>query len=167
MRVQTTKIRQSREELERASWHSVVRTYLECGRRFGRLLREFQLTVTQYEVLLAIGRLGENAVPHAIADSLFVTRANISGVLRRLEGDGLVSTHKHPADRRSSICSLTDAGTKRVRDAQTAAELFVREQTGGTTDSQLEFIMSIMQQVEGQLRQMDPVAIAQQARGQA
>ena len=156
----------SREELERSSWFAVVRTYLECSRRFGRLLREFDLTVTQYDVLATVSHLGDRAMPHAIADSLFVTRANITGVLKRLEKEKLVTTHKHPDDGRSSICCLTSTGKQRLESAQQAASLFIREQTAATSDSELEFTRSIMRQVEAQLRRMNPEAIANEARGQ-
>jgi DNA-binding MarR family transcriptional regulator len=154
-----------RLELERSSWHAVVRTYMECSRRYGRMLREFGLTEAQYDVMHTIRRLGDRAMPHAIAERLLVSRANVTGVLKRLVREEYVSTHKHSEDRRASICSLTQEGSECLDRAQQAAALFIHEQASNIQNSELELTRAIMRRVEARLIAMDPIAIAEQARG--
>ncbi len=50
-----------RSKLQTRSWFAVVSAYQECHRRYARLLDAFGLTVTQFDVLLAVRRLGPRA----------------------------------------------------------------------------------------------------------
>jgi DNA-binding MarR family transcriptional regulator len=45
-----------------------------------------------------------------LSRALFVTPANITGIVDRLETKGLVVRQRKPADRRSVVLSLTDQG---------------------------------------------------------
>ena len=53
----------SRKKLEARSWLSVVRAYQECNRRYTVLLRGYDLTIPQFDVLAAVHGLGAEATP--------------------------------------------------------------------------------------------------------
>lgn len=145
------------------SWFAVVRTYQECNRRYAALLRHYDLTVTQFDVLNAILRLGTDATPHAIAEQLVVTRGNITGVLRRLQDHGWVQTRRHNADGRSFVCDLTAAGHRQVERARRGAALFIDQQLSPFTDEDLRQTREQMDLMRAHLLTMDPDAIVRQA----
>ncbi len=149
-----------RERLETASWFAVVRAYLECSKRYTRMLQHFDLTVAQYDALRAIESLGEEAVPKAIADRLVVTRANITGLIRRLEERGLVRLKAHSDDGRSIICSITPSGRKLTDRAHAAADRFVRAQLQPFDDRTLEYVEGMMKDMHTHLQTLNPEALA-------
>ena len=145
------------------SWFAVVRTYQECNRRYATLLKHYELTVTQFDVLNAILRLGAEATPHAIARELVVTRGNITGVLQRLQDHGWVITRRHIADGRSFVCALTADGHRQLEQARRAAALFIDRQLEPFTDEELRQTREQMDRMREHLLSLDPAAIARQA----
>ncbi|MEM0954036.1 MAG: MarR family transcriptional regulator [Pseudomonadota bacterium] len=156
----TASSRNKREQLETSSWFAVVRAYLECSKRYTEMLQHFELTVAQYDALNAIESLGSNAVPKAIADRLVVTRANITGLLRRLEQRKLVQITAHQADGRSVVCALTRKGKSLHDRAHNAASRFVRAQLQPFEDSDLKYTEQMMRSMHAHLQTLDPNALA-------
>ena len=155
-----TTARSQRETREFSSWFSVVRTYEECARRYGSMLEHFGLTVSQFDALSSIDALGEDAQPKAVADRLLVTRANVSGLLRRLEERGLIEITPHESDKRSLRCSLTAEGRALTARAQTAAARFVRAQLAPFPTAVLDAMEQQMRAMHAHLQRLDPAALA-------
>ena len=53
---------------------------------------------------------GYAETPGQVADLVKVSRTTMTGILDRLESDGLISRRIHPEDRRCFVLELTDAG---------------------------------------------------------
>ena len=149
--------------LQASSWIAVVETYQECNRRYAAMLREFDLTVPQFDVLNAIYSLGDDALPKRIADRMLVTRGNVSGVLNRLQEQGLIVTRQRQGDRRSFVCKLTPAGLKLFEGARTGAALFIEEQLSPFDEQEMQSIEEQMRRMQSHLKTLDPVAIAMRA----
>ena len=149
-----------RESREISSWFAVVRAYEECARRYAGMLDHLGLTVSQFDVLVAIEALGEEALPKAVADRLLVTRANVSGLLRRLEERGLVTITAHESDRRSLLCALTPEGRELTARAQAAAARFIKSQLAPFDTADLELIQEQMRAMYKHLQTLDPAALA-------
>ncbi len=149
-----------REASEFSSWFAVVRTYEECARRYTSMLEHFDLSVSQFDALVAIKTLGEAALPKAVADRLLVTRANVSGLLRRLEEHGLIKLSPHESDGRSLRCSLTAEGQELTARAQAAAARFVRAQLAPFPTTALDAMEAQMRSMYAHLQKLDPAALA-------
>ena len=149
-----------RRQLETASWFAVVRAYLECNRRYAQMLQHFDLTVTQYEVLITVQRLGDGAAPKAIAEQLLVTRANMSGVVKRLRERALLRTTASAADGRSYLCSLTPDGRALLGRAQAAAARFIRAQLAPFADAELAAVEKLMHRMRDHLAGLEPDQLA-------
>jgi DNA-binding MarR family transcriptional regulator len=81
---------------------SVYHDYLRTSRQFG-------LTETQSDVLRTL--LAYGAMSSAdLSRSLYMTPANITGVIDRLKSKGLVERIRQHADRRVALISLTENG---------------------------------------------------------
>lgn len=149
-----------RQRLESSSWFAVVRAYLECNRRYTQMLQAFDLTVTQFDVLNTIDRLGDGAIPKAIADAMLVTRGNVTGVLQRLQDHGLVTTREQAHDARSFVCELTPAGASKLAVARSAASRFIAAQLAPFDDDELRGTEQLMIRMRAHLQTLDPAAIA-------
>ena len=74
-----------------------------------RAAKQYGLTGAQANALHALSQQG--AMNSAqLSRALFVTPANITGIVDRLETKGLVVRQRKPGDRRSVVLSLTDQG---------------------------------------------------------
>jgi DNA-binding MarR family transcriptional regulator len=149
-----------REGLESSSWFAVVRAYLECTRRYTQMLQAFDLTVTQFDVLNTIAKLGDQAMPKAIAEAMVVTRGNVTGVLHRLRDRGLLTTREQPHDARSFVCELTPQGMRTLERARAAASRFITEQLAPFADAELRDTEQLMVRMRAHLQTLDPAAIA-------
>ncbi len=156
-----TKTATRRSKLETASWFAVVRAYLECSRRYTQMLQHFDLTIAQFDALRAIESLGGEATPKAIAERLVVTRANISGVLKRLQERRLIVLRPHGEDGRSMLCAHTPTGQALTAVAHEAASRFVRAQLKPFNNTDLHQVESLMRDMHAHLQTLDPEGIAQ------
>ncbi len=81
-----------------------------------------ELTREQLRVIFLLSFKGR-ASPGEVAESFGVPKANVTSVIDRLVGKGLVGRQENPDDRRSYILSLTEEGrnqVERLREIGTA-----------------------------------------------
>lgn len=80
-----------------------------------RVLKPFELTFARYEVLMLLHFSRSGALPVGkVGERLQVHPASVTNAVSRLESDGLVDRRPNPADGRSVIASITDAGRERA-----------------------------------------------------
>lgn len=151
-------------KLDSSCWFAVVEAYQTCNRRYSAMLREFDLTIPQYDVLSAIDKLGDQAQPKQIADEMLVTRGNVTGLLTRLQERRLIRTRQSQSDGRSFLCELTRRGETVLEDARAAAALFITEQLAPFDDSSKTEMLSTMRRMQAHLESLDPIAIVMRAR---
>ena len=78
-----------------------------------RLAGSLGLTQQQWVLLAAIARGGREGVPlSTLGRNLLVTKANITGLVDRLERGGYVARAAHPSDRRVTRARLTPRGQR-------------------------------------------------------
>lgn len=98
---------------------ALVMTVLSTARMIdqacARMLSPHGLSEGRFAALLVVEAQG-GASPSAIADSLGVTRATVTGLLEGLERSGLVTRAIDSADRRSHAVSLTAGGKALVAE---------------------------------------------------
>jgi DNA-binding MarR family transcriptional regulator len=84
----------------------------------GLLLREVRrrvpgsLTLPQFDVLAQLHRDEEGKTPGMLTRALLVTAGNVTGIVERLSGLGLVERHPVPGDRRAVRIRLTPRGRR-------------------------------------------------------
>ena len=149
-----------RRGLEAESWLAVVHAYQACTRRYAQMLEHFELTIPQFDLLAVLRRYPEGATPRTIAAELLVTKGNVTGLITRLEAQGLISRRPHPSDGRSFVCEFTETGLARFRRAGAAAGRFVSEQLAPFSDVDLARTRDQMRAMRTHLEALDPDAIA-------
>ena len=91
--------------------------FLESG--FDAGLARSGLSYSEFDVLATLRRVGsdEGLAPSAIAHSLMLSRATITGRLDRLEAAGYVRRRPDRSDRRGLLVGLTAKGRKVIDEA--------------------------------------------------
>jgi DNA-binding MarR family transcriptional regulator len=150
--------------LRARSWLAVVAAYQACQRQYARLLGTFDLTIAQYDLLVAVHDAGGDATPALVAERLMVTRGNVSPLLRRVIERGWVRERPHPADGRSVLLSLTAPGAALLRRARAASSCFIAEQLSPFDDADVSRTLDQMQTMRAHLDAMDVEAVLRRAR---
>ena len=102
------------DELDTMLVYNVLRTAGHLGPRIDAVLRGQKLRAAQLNALLVIRSAGEDGLLMGeIGRRLIVTKSNVTGLVDRLERDGLVRRAKH-TDRRAIAVKLTAEGAALV-----------------------------------------------------
>jgi DNA-binding MarR family transcriptional regulator len=98
---------------------SLVRAHAAATRRLSaQLSADHGLTISDFEVLLRLGRASERRMRRVdLAGELLLTASGITRLLDGLERGGFVERGSCPGDRRVVYAVLTDAGLEKLRDA--------------------------------------------------
>ena len=75
-----------------------------------RLRKEFGVTLPQFDILAQLYREPDGLRLGELSRRAMVTNGNITGLIERLEADGLVRRETPGADRRVTVARLTDFG---------------------------------------------------------
>jgi len=99
------------EERSLMAWRALMRAVAKARRALRKQLHPFGLKRGRARVLRLIGSAGpEGAQLGQLSQESYVTAANITRVIDRLQGDGLVIRQRDPSDRRVLHASLTPRG---------------------------------------------------------
>ncbi len=99
----------------------------EVTRRYKPFLSEFDLTYTQYIVMMVLWERREVNVKE-LGDCLYLDSGTLTPLLKRLEQKGLLSRERSREDERSLIVRITEAGdqlrgrTRRCRPERACSE---------------------------------------------
>lgn len=133
-----------------SSWLEVVKAYTKCHRLMSVRLAELDLSVAQHEVLLALGR--EKGLSQVeLASRLLVARSNITAMLKRMEGSGLVERSADENDGRTHRVSLTAAGRRLLRRSARVHGEIVDLMIGELSNEQIRVVKRSMQLVGNRL----------------
>jgi DNA-binding MarR family transcriptional regulator len=124
-------------DLANRVWFRLIRLESRLGAAVAERLREIGLSVPQCDVLTTLTE-EEGVSQQALAQRLYVTKGNISGLLDRLESAGLVERRTTAADRRQYEIYLTLPGREAAQRAIGIQHDFVRKIFGRLPDQDLD-----------------------------
>jgi len=111
-------------EDEQRSWRSLVLgTTLLFDRLDADLRRAFDLSLTEYEILVRLSEREGRMRMAQLADALAHSRSRVTHTVARMERSQLVRRATSPEDGRGIVCEMTDDGLDLLRRA---AEVHVR-----------------------------------------
>src|SRR5258708_29940990 len=88
-------------------------------------------------VALTVLRAHDGITQQALAGTLEMDGTNIVGLLNELEAEDLIERRRSPGDRRRHVVALTEAGAKRLAEAECALAAGAHERLGRLDDSPL------------------------------
>ncbi len=113
-----------------------------------RLRREFDATLPRFDVLAALYRRPEGLLMTELSRALMVSNGNVTGIVGRLVGDGLIQRTRRNGDRRTSIVRLTPKGFRHFERMATAHESWVNELLGDFGQDEVEQLSEIFKQLK-------------------
>lgn len=134
----------------------VAARLMSVGARLGQAAEthfaRFGLSTGRYRLLADLEDHGHPKSPSQLADSLGVKRATVTGLLDGLEREGLVVRGASPEDGRGAVISLTEKGSRRLREM--AAEHFERLQglVAGLSVAEREQFLAMLDRIDDGIR---------------
>lgn len=134
--------------MNKSGFLPVLRELAECYQAFERYsarhIRQFGLTPPQFDIVATLGNT-EGMTFRQLGEQTLITKGTLTGVVDRLERQGLVSRRENPADGRSQRVCLTPEGQalfERVFPAHVAYLAPVFED--GLTEQELQALRSLL-----------------------
>ena len=118
------------------TWSRLAQCYQKAQKHCRDALRNTGLTQPQYEVLSQV--FDEEGIPLTrIGTNMNVTGGNITGIVDRLERDGLVKRKRDKEDRRIIRAFFTAKGKRLYQKATPSYDRFLKSTFGDVSDSEL------------------------------
>lgn len=133
----------------------LVRSGKRIGAAFDRKLKEHGITLTQYEVVLALSESGTTRQID-LAEQLFVNRATLIPMLERLEEQGWVRVKPNPDDGRSYWVSLTESGKKQLAQILGTVTGIASELVRGLGGQELRVLSSSLDRILANIEERNP-----------
>ena len=140
-------------ELDTVLVFSLLRTHSYLGPYIDADLRRQNLTSAQLNTLLVLRAAGaEGLLMSEIGRRLVVTKANVTGLIDRLERQGMVARAEND-DRRATVVRLTEAGTELLDRAMPRHAEWLAELTGCLTDEEKRTLVRLLAKLRRELRE--------------
>lgn len=121
-----------------------------------RLLREYELTESQYSILRILRDEGKPLPCLEIASRTITVTPGITGLVDRLEKAGLVNRRRCDQDRRVIYIELTDQAEELVVKLDEPLKELHRKQMKGLTENEQQAIVSMLENILGELDREPP-----------
>jgi DNA-binding MarR family transcriptional regulator len=118
-------------------WFRFLRMHQRGHSAMSSRLRAIGLSVAQFDLLSTLTE-SEGITQRDLAERLYVTKGNVSGLVDRLVEAGLVDRKPIPGDRRSHSLHLTADGRRLAREGMEVQKRFVEETIGQLPMADLE-----------------------------
>ena len=140
-------IRSLREQQSVRLWLELLRCAKTLEASIGSNLRKsFRQSMTRFDALSQLYRADDMTLPVTVLASqlLASTSKNITGLIDRMEADGLVKRRPHPNDRRSFVVSLSKKGEALFEEMAIEHGHWIREHFEGISATTLNDMQSSM-----------------------
>jgi DNA-binding MarR family transcriptional regulator len=124
---------------------NILRTSDQFEIRIARLLREYNLTPSQYNVLRILRGAGQALPSSEIADRLLQVVPAITGLIDRLEKQGLVSRKRCTKDRRVIYVGITEKALEIIREIDAPLANLHHQLTGHLTSEELSELSRLLE----------------------
>jgi DNA-binding MarR family transcriptional regulator len=139
------------ESLEQEAMLNILRTNDQLQNRFGRLLRQYGLTNSQYNVLRILRGEGKPMPCLEIAGRMIQVVPAITGLIDRLAKAEMVTRHRSENDRRVVYVEITEKAL-RLLDKMDKPVLDLHKQlVGHLTRSELKDLIRLLEKARGPL----------------
>ena len=144
---------QDRRKVETRIWLQILSLESTIFTKLnGALGVEYGLSVAKFEFLAQVERYPEGITLGKISENLKVTSGNVSGLVRRLLADGLITKKMSSEDRRSFIVRFTPKGKKLFDKANALHATTLENCFSEIPLNQLEKSLTVLRSLSSQLQ---------------
>lgn len=141
------------DSVEQEAHLNVLRTSDLLHHRFGKFLRDYGLTTSQFNVLRILESEGQPLPSLEIGQRLVQAVPAITGLIDRLEKLGFVKRRRCEEDRRVVYVELTPCAEKLLIEIDEPLKKLHRELAGPLTKSELKEITRLMEKLRHGIEQ--------------
>lgn len=105
-------------------------------------------TLPRFDVLAALDRYRDGLRMSDLSARLKVSNGNVTGIVERLVGDGLVERVSVDGDRRAMRVRLTNIGVTRFAEMAGEHEIWVNEMLSALGADQVETLIALLSRIE-------------------
>ncbi len=119
----------------------------------GKLRRDFGQSLTRFDALSHLYRAEDKTLPVTVLASQLLASGskNITGLIDRMENDGLVKRSPHPQDRRSFVVRLTKNGKAVFEEMAIEHGHWIRDGFAGLSATEIDNMQSSMIELRNHL----------------
>ncbi|MDB5874971.1 MAG: uncharacterized protein JWQ07_4413 [Ramlibacter sp.] len=134
-------------ELKKHPGYFLARARFIAFRTFEQHIGELHdLRPVEFALMVLLGS-NRQATQKQLSQALGVAQPNMTGVLRRLEGRGLLERTRAEADKRMQYITLSPAGTKLLQQANAAGKGMDKVWLGGLTKAEQAMLVELLEKV--------------------
>ena len=122
---------------------AITSTYRTLLRESEELVSKEGLTRAQFHALRFAAEKGPLPMKE-ISEKMFVTRANVTGLVDKLESKGLVRRAAHQRDRRATMIELTPKGVAIQKRVASEYKAFMRDSLGALTAKEQKSLFDVL-----------------------
>lgn len=130
------------------AWLRLLRVALKVERALGEQLRVWGLNNAQFDVLAHVG-VAEGITQQELADSLLVTKGNVTQLLARMEERGLILRRR---EGRTNRLFLTDEGRRLFAEVVPAHEALIDERLSVLSQGEQDRLHELLRKLDRALR---------------
>ncbi len=134
---------------------NILRTSDQFQNRFGRLLREYDLTQSQYNVLRILRGEGKPMPCLEIGDRMIQVVPAMTGLLDRLAKQGLVQRERCTEDRRVVYVELTEAAQGLLKRMDNPVMELHKQLIGHLTQAELKELSRLLEKARASVQVTD------------
>ncbi len=154
----------NKSEISIRVWFRLVRLMARMQGAISDRLREIGVSIPQCDVLTTLSEK-EGVSQQQLAERLYVTKGNISGLLDRLEDAGFVQRRATASDRRQYSIYLTEAGRTMAEKAIAVQHRWIASTLGRLSEADLEALETQLLALRDIVRQQETPARTKAAPG--
>ncbi len=134
---------------------------LKCAKRLeqfstGRFRDAHGSSLSRFDVLANLARSPGGSLPtSALAAALIASQGNITRLLDRMEGDGLITRGGHETDRRVNVVTLTEAGRRAFRDMADDHEHWMGEIFDVLAETETRQLIRLLSKIRARIDTLD------------
>jgi DNA-binding MarR family transcriptional regulator len=118
--------------------------------------RQYGITDAQFNVLIQLQYEKQQGLSQAdLGRRLVVNKADMTGIIDRLEKAGLVAREDHPKDRRINIIEITRKGKDIVNNLEPGYLTGVKKVMSGMSRNDMKIIIKGMEKIRENVRQKE------------
>ncbi|MGH7144929.1 MAG: MarR family winged helix-turn-helix transcriptional regulator [Planctomycetota bacterium] len=129
-----------------------IRVAEQLGKAGDRFLKPYRITLVQLNILAVLSTAPDGLPQSKLSERLVVSRANVTGLVRRLKALGLCKTVGHPGDARVKTVKLTPAGRKLLDRLQAPYFAEIERFTGAFREAEKKAASDLFERLEAVLR---------------
>jgi len=130
----------------RRAWLALLRCFSHIERvLMQHIAQQYNSSLPRYDILTALALNKQSLSMGELAVMLGVSKGNITGVVRRLKHDGLVSKVALKQDRRIQSVTISPAGLKLWEAMHEDYDQIITKLLAGQTDSEIQALTRALQ----------------------